>query len=377
MMDLEISRESVVNNQRFAMVVKELRKLLLTYLETRVQKEAKLKGNSSFEEAMLFHRTLNEFFGHIYVYDHEEEEFLAEFFGDKTRYPVIYNTGVRLVRLNDIFRDKSITKAYEYPLLFEPEDVETSIVKNLCQKTNVKDEAIVINPCKITWSISRFKNPISPVHYFSIQEKKLIEKTSLSAIIQRGRYTEIETPLDSLLPSWCFFAKLPKETRGLILQVKPFVLRHDLPPGYSGHQYPLWEALWLSEEELLGFSPYYSSYYKEEKKRIVDNLVSQPKFLFDASDPMILLLLKHEKDVLSDDKIKNLVVLYFKILLLSQLEYHFSAWRHFRSFLERIILSVIKEEREYQCPEERSGETALDVFRILKGYYPLNCYEKK
>ena len=383
LLDIDISREKIVHNQKLVSFLRELRTVLLSsYAENIFHKLVKQDKFSKLDKTILHHRVLSKCVNSFNVLNPEDQKWLSDFLIEKFEYPVVNEKGMHLTLAKKLFLGTQVEKIYEYHIngSVSYASIEATAIGQLCQKIIGKKERIVLNPGK--QQVRRFPTGDertifnSTVELLCTQHRIAHEYLALTDIVQKVTINRIKTPLDSLLPSWCTFSKLPNELRGLVLQTKPFIFKKEFREVYfdllrEGENFE--KILWLTGEHSLD---YVGTHYDEHKKRILDLIISPPEFTIDVSEPIISLLLKHSEKILSDDSLRKLVRLHFRIIILSHMMESGLFFRELLAFLEKIILRGIKEEKKYKPLEERLGETQLIFFYKLSEHCPIWCLTK-
>ena len=363
LVDLAVSRESLVENDKYYNFIEQLYENFFKFLEEDLVERTKNKKSSEFDKLIIFAEICNKFFNkNVVISSLKEQEILLARFAKMT-YPVLDTKGFHLLKGESIFSRKGIEKIYRYSLGLEECQYHIKTVETLLKEIlGMNDIAVFDLIPKIFFGFE--SEPQKMLHYFeSLCEKKNIkcELSDLLKLLSQKKFNRISTPLDQLLPENSFFTKLPPQFRSFVIFSKKFDF------GEESKRYPIVEN--LSMRELFTYdadiSKYWDARVREDMERYNIKCPCQKKgpaeFIFDIDDLVIKFMLEKSSLILSNSSMRQIVEGYFcyLCLLTCTLSFlYFTAPEYQLSILtvlEKSILSLLGYKGVYKPLLERMG----------------------
>jgi len=221
--DFEVSREHVINNEKFA---KLLRNVAVEYIKLLQKEFAKGSKETSFEEVVKWYLFLNSRLGRN-TYRFMTRQDIKNIILDSLN-PIITEKADSFEKIGDLVKKKPkkvlIFKCSNY-ILSQKVENERRRTTSLVKRSLKKDEVALL-----------YYGPLlSPVYRLTDIETELLdeilEENNIAHIL--GNFEKcanssskiVGTPIDGLLPSFCRFAETPNEYDGVVIIRKLFELK--------------------------------------------------------------------------------------------------------------------------------------------------------
>jgi len=358
LVDLAVSRERFVENEKFYDFVKLLYENFFELIREYYIERTKNKKLSTFDNCNNFAQVCRRFFASGSVVPEKEHETMTSFLLERV-YPVLDREGSHLLTGKSIFSRKDVQKIYEYRL--KPKDCQYHIksIGPLLREILEENHIVVLNMSPLV-ILSYDRKPREYLSVFqALCKNKNIKYAHLTlpGLLGRRIFNKISTPLDHLLPENSYFAKLPQQFRSSVVLSKRFDFgkESEIRPFYDilcirelfscdNEMYEQWDTHLKQQIKSYGLK---SQYQK----------IAPAEFMFDFEDPVIGFMLKKSDLILSSKTLENTVERYFRYLALSTLEIDLDTV-HYLSMLttlEKTILSWLKYKGEYKPLQKRAG----------------------
>lgn len=377
--DLDVSRERIVNNENYRDFLRKFRHLFLKQLIDEARIDGKKTKYSPVKRNLLVHATiLEKFNSEIISKELEDEGEIARLFMTELKFPTLTKKGLELRTLEKSMNLADRVIEYSMRWIGQYQEApnewydEISVLKRQMQCELERSEIVI---CNFRYGLLRetqydvVKEPL--VFRLTKAYEKEYQTLHLVNTIDVSKIEDIETPLDSLLPRWCSFAEFPKHLRGIVLQTKPFKIKKRFVKQFVEKSFDYLEAFWAIET----WRPSKKDTPTVKKNELLSNLTSEPHFCIDKNDQMNMLLIKKSERILSSELMKLLVSDYFKTFLLSCARFGPSLDRFLyeQSFLEKIILLELRSKVEdgHKPWPDRLGKIPRIIMERLGEVYPL------
>jgi len=349
MIDIAVSREDLVENEKNKEFIRLVHKNFLRFIEVTTNKEDFIQHSKAL---------------HQYLDDHVRApmaDVRAELiYGIELgrTYPVLDQKGVRFMRGEEILLSKSTEKIYQYlmPLAGCKHHIE-SVAPYL--KTWIEEKDLVVFDVGPHFCLSSEEGPSQLAISVLCKENSIDhEHLDLLKFLRTIPLEKIDTPLSSLLPAGSSFVEMPEEFRGFFLYKKPYrfvSVDENIAVDFLIYRRLLGKCLFASEPAIAGL-------YDQELERYVGTSfekVQDGEFLFDKNDSFMRLLIESTGKIEADEMLKSLVHIYFTYLALFAVEFprDESDWGPLW-IIEKTILKALGCQAKYRDLFERMGKMA-------------------
>ena len=191
---------------------------------------------------------------------------------------------------------------------------------------------------------------------------KEIECMHLADVISGINFKRVQTGLDAILDDCDYFAPLPSNIRGLVVEKKKFVfspqpedLEYSVPLSPESRQMLIARSRFSDDKYLENF--FENQILNQARKATI---LSQGCFVFDSDDPFIASLISKAEEILASEPLKQMTKRYLNFLAIS-----FVSTRYGRLVHEDFFLAINLQERaiaallgfkDYKPLNERMGE---------------------
>ncbi len=304
--DLSVSREKIVENQKLKTFKNYFADLLFTSF-------LKFRGVTGLNKSLSGFLSLFSIFGNdldVHIdYPIENFDAIPCFCKELINFPVLNFKGLLFVTLQELLNDRKIKKIFWYNLHASDEvacEAQIQLVKNAMNLKILQDTSIVFSPQYLFFENKQQSIPLLKV----LCNSKNIEYSGIDIIYLLGqkKYNKINTRLNPLLPKEVAFA-----TRDNVLHSLPLLARFDAstishPLRMSGHRYtnPI-HKIFQKDVILLKSLPETTESSEELELKMF------PIFL-DPEDIVLKILIEKADVILKDNRLRLLVARYFKAL---------------------------------------------------------------
>ena len=281
----------------------------------------------------------------------------------RIKFPVLYKNSIHLYNLEEI-KSNEISKIMHYRVPLYHVKEHTTICKNLFFSDLPENEAIIfdfypkfstiINPRKFICSFCKMLNEIESVYIECIVFQDLITKLAIP---------QVQTKIDHLLFEGSYFSQMLEPLKGFVAHTKRFEFKEPIISESENQEITIYTNL-VAINLLQDFPNIQKLYierylmYKEPEREIS----SSGTFVYDSSDPFIEFIINNNQ-IESNESLKFLVKLYFRLLAINSLE-SFSLGSYSSSALRAIeyaIGNILEYSGEIIPYEERISDFSKSI----------------
>lgn len=360
MVDLTVSRENIVPGDKFLQFLRTLYDTLLSAINQHTIE--KHPEDTDIKKCARFSTNLHLFFRDSFgeELDDPKSSFLPRLFAQRN-YPVISREGQSFLTWENIVKGKfSKIVHYRMPVRHYSEHIDT--INEIIAPTMKDGELLVFD---MGPHLQFIKQPHKFVcgfcETFKSNNEGSIECCRLTDIVAHMEFHRENTDLDTMLPSGSFFTRMPRNLKGIVVQVTPFKFTPSPDTVTSSESTFLLLYCNLVARELFNATPELGKFYDAQlwnSERDI-KLVSTGKFVYDISDEFLTFLNSKADVILSNKALKNLTERYLKLVLIlylsPQYKYRPREEEILITLLEKTIADVLDYPREYLTLHKRAG----------------------
>lgn len=365
MVDLTVSRENMVENDKFKGFLGAIYENLFNAVENKCG-----SISDSLDRCKEFSTYFNLlFFDSIGVEKESPQSLWFLKHNTKRIYPVLLKSGLSFLSGDQIFsRGFSKIIHYRLPLAFCKEHIE--VVSQIFPAKMNENEAAVFDLGPRFQFIQR--TPRRFLCTFCEIGKSTrttsIDCCELPDFILKLEFPKESTPIDSLLPAGSYFTHMPSYLRSLTAQLKQFEFAPSLEATEESSYVRKRFYYSLVARELFSGDPELAKLYEfklpaEEKSR---KLVSSGQFVYDVDDQFLRFIISKAEIIFSNGPTKKLVERYLKSLAISYQDITYVGIRHqikqlpdeviSLTVLEKTIAEMLDYSEHYIPITDRMGQ---------------------
>lgn len=366
LLDLKVSREDIVDNEKFTNFLDLIYDNLLDTINNHLGINNDSLSGVTLTQCKNFSKLIDSMFlDRMGVKQESPQTLWLQKFYEKKIYPVLLKKGLTFLR-GDQIKSQRFSKITHYglPVLFCEEHIK--LISEITLLKIDKDEAIVFDLEPHFSFIQPYprKFHCAFCDIFGVDREDRIACSRLYSFLRTRKFVREHTAIDSLLPEGSFFAKFPEELRSLTLELKSFEFQPS--PSDLSSSTPIRAILYsnLVGREL-ACDKYTRKFYEgqlfaEEKNA---KLLSAGYFIYDLEDRILKFIISKAEDVLASEPLKQLIQRYLIERALCNLTVDIFTRRHYRwhtnTLLERTIAEILGYSQECIPLRERMGKLAL------------------
>jgi len=357
-LDLTVSRDDFVRNEKFNIFLDKLYDSVLSLIEKHNEKENFNK--SDFEKCENHSLFLDRFFlDQISCPKSSPKSALSLKIIKLQKFISLTTEGTSIKKFDEIIEGK-ITKIFHYRVQKSQYEQNIEIAIQLFTQL-LKPNEVVIFDLGPDLSYSDTEECCCFCDLAYTKGVECIECCDLSSSLSYYDFEEINSSLKCLLPSDSYFSKMPDLLRGVVVQIKSFEFMPPPDSDYIEEEY----YYHLVAKHLLSDEQEFANYYDLQLDLDLKNSVIEVegKFVYDADDFFIAFLISKADQISSDPVLQKMCERYFKFLAISYLSYPILMDTRLEgniiTLIEKMLAESLGFQGEYLEMQKRAGPLAL------------------